>query len=40
MVKQSLLPQYEQWIEESEVLVGGERHVIFFSELSRREDHY
>lgn len=25
-----LLPQYKQWIEESEVLVGGERHLAFF----------
>lgn len=27
-----LLPQYKQWIEESEVLVGGERHLAFFSD--------
>ena len=26
----SLLPQYRQWIMESEVLVGGERHLGFF----------
>lgn len=25
-----LLPQYIRWIEESEVLVGGERHLAFF----------
>lgn len=28
--KESLLPQYIQWIEESEVLVGGERVLSFF----------
>ncbi|MGE6228116.1 precorrin-6y C5,15-methyltransferase (decarboxylating) subunit CbiE [Paenibacillus chitinolyticus] len=27
---ESLLPAYRQWIEESEVLVGGERHLAFF----------
>lgn len=27
---ESLLPQYAQWIEESEVLVGGERVLSFF----------
>ncbi|WP_035102083.1 bifunctional cobalt-precorrin-7 (C(5))-methyltransferase/cobalt-precorrin-6B (C(15))-methyltransferase [Aneurinibacillus terranovensis] len=26
----SLLPLYKKWIEESELLVGGERHVSFF----------
>lgn len=26
----SLLPQYIAWIESSEVLVGGERHLDFF----------
>jgi precorrin-6Y C5,15-methyltransferase (decarboxylating) len=26
----SLLPIYRQWIEESELLVGGERHLAFF----------
>lgn len=26
----SLLPQYRTWIEESELLVGGERHLSFF----------
>jgi len=28
--KESLLPQYIQWIEESEVLVGGERVLSYF----------
>ena len=28
--QESLLPQYAQWIEESEVLVGGERVLSFF----------
>ena len=28
--QESLLPQYAQWIEESEVLVGGERLLAFF----------
>ncbi len=35
--QESLLPQYAQWIEESEVLVGGERVLDFLPELSRRE---
>jgi precorrin-6Y C5,15-methyltransferase (decarboxylating) len=30
--KASLLPIYEQWINESEVLVGGERQLSFFSD--------
>ncbi|WP_134684027.1 precorrin-6y C5,15-methyltransferase (decarboxylating) subunit CbiE [Brevibacillus migulae] len=30
--QKSLLPQYLQWIKESEVLVGGERHLDFFPE--------
>ncbi|AMA71418.1 MULTISPECIES: bifunctional cobalt-precorrin-7 (C(5))-methyltransferase/cobalt-precorrin-6B (C(15))-methyltransferase [Aneurinibacillus] len=29
---ESLLPVYRQWIEESELLVGGERHLGFFPE--------
>jgi precorrin-6Y C5,15-methyltransferase (decarboxylating) len=29
----SLLPLYRQWIEECEVLVGGERHLAFFPEF-------
>ncbi|MFD0694940.1 precorrin-6y C5,15-methyltransferase (decarboxylating) subunit CbiE [Paenibacillus sp. GCM10027628] len=28
--RESLLPQYVKWIEESEVLVGGERNLAFF----------
>ncbi|MDR7317186.1 precorrin-6y C5,15-methyltransferase (decarboxylating) subunit CbiE [Brevibacillus nitrificans] len=28
--QQSLLPLYRSWIEESELLVGGERHLSFF----------
>jgi precorrin-6Y C5,15-methyltransferase (decarboxylating) len=28
--RDSLLPLYRQWIEESELLVGGERHLSFF----------
>ena len=28
--QESLLPQYAQWIEGSEVLVGGERLLAFF----------
>lgn len=27
---ESLLPQYRQWIEDCEVLVGGERVLEFF----------
>ncbi|TGV28986.1 cobalamin biosynthesis protein CbiE, partial [Mesorhizobium sp. M00.F.Ca.ET.186.01.1.1] len=30
--QQSLLPLYRTWIEESELLVGGERHLGFFPE--------
>lgn len=30
--KQSLLPIYEKWIDESDVLVGGERQLAFFPE--------
>jgi precorrin-6Y C5,15-methyltransferase (decarboxylating) len=30
--KQSLLPVYEKWIEESDVLIGGERQLTFFEE--------
>lgn len=33
-----LLPQYLQWIEECELLVGGERHLSFFSNLYKREE--
>lgn len=29
----SLLPLYRQWIEEAELLVGGERHLAFFPEF-------
>lgn len=29
--RQSLLPIYENWIDESEILVGGERQLSFFS---------
>jgi precorrin-6Y C5,15-methyltransferase (decarboxylating) len=28
--RQGLLPLYEKWIDESEVLVGGKRHLAFF----------
>ena len=28
----SLLPLYRTWIEECELLVGGERHLAFFPE--------
>ena len=31
--QQSLLPLYRQWIEEAELLVGGERHLAFFPEF-------
>lgn len=31
--QQSLLPLYRQWIEECELLVGGERHLAFFPEF-------
>lgn len=31
--KDSLLPIYEQWIHESDVLIGGERQLSFFSEF-------
>ncbi|MFF5995689.1 precorrin-6y C5,15-methyltransferase (decarboxylating) subunit CbiE [Lysinibacillus sp. KU-BSD001] len=31
---EGLLPQYRQWIEESEVLVGGERHLDFFPQYN------
>lgn len=30
--QESLLPQYMQWIENCEVLVGGERVLDFFSQ--------
>jgi precorrin-6Y C5,15-methyltransferase (decarboxylating) len=30
--KESLLPLYLKWIEESDVLVGGDRHLSFFPE--------
>lgn len=30
--KQSLLPVYEKWIYESEILVGGERQLSFFAD--------
>lgn len=29
-----LLPQYKRWIEESEVLIGGERHLSFFPDFA------
>ena len=32
--KQSLLPIYERWIDGSEILVGGERQLAFFSDYS------
>lgn len=32
--KHSLLPIYEKWIYESEILVGGERQLAFFSDYS------
>ncbi|MFC0560234.1 precorrin-6y C5,15-methyltransferase (decarboxylating) subunit CbiE [Halalkalibacter alkalisediminis] len=32
--KQSLLPIYEKWIDESEILVGGERQLAFFTDYS------
>ncbi len=32
--KQSLLPIYEKWIYESDVLVGGERHLSFFQDFN------
>ncbi|WP_227935521.1 precorrin-6y C5,15-methyltransferase (decarboxylating) subunit CbiE [Alkalihalobacillus deserti] len=32
--KQSLLPIYENWIYESEILVGGERQLAFFADYS------
>ncbi|WP_332690474.1 precorrin-6y C5,15-methyltransferase (decarboxylating) subunit CbiE [Halalkalibacter lacteus] len=32
--KKSLLPIYEKWIDESEILVGGERQLSFFSDYS------
>lgn len=32
--QQSLLPLYRSWIEESELLVGGERHLSFFPEYA------
>lgn len=28
--KQSLLPLYQEWINESEILIGGKRHLPFF----------
>lgn len=30
--RESLLPIYEKWIDESDVLIGGERHLSFFSD--------
>lgn len=35
--QESLLPQYAQWIEESEVLVGGERILSFFPNYSGKK---
>ncbi len=35
--QESLLPQYMQWIENCEVLVGGERVLDFFPKLYRRK---
>ncbi|WP_243291088.1 precorrin-6y C5,15-methyltransferase (decarboxylating) subunit CbiE [Bacillus sp. FJAT-47783] len=32
--KQSLLPIYEKWINESEVLIGGERQLSFFRDYT------
>lgn len=32
--KDSLLPQYLEWIEQSDVLVGGERHLAFFPQYN------
>ncbi|WP_301171657.1 precorrin-6y C5,15-methyltransferase (decarboxylating) subunit CbiE [Brevibacillus nitrificans] len=32
--QQGLLPLYRSWIEESELLVGGERHLSFFPEYA------
>ena len=32
--KQSLLPLYEKWINESEILIGGKRHLSFFPDYS------
>lgn len=31
--RQSLLPIYQKWIDESEVLVGGKRHLSFFPDF-------
>ena len=31
--KRSLLPIYEKWINESDVLVGGERQLAFFQDF-------
>lgn len=35
--KASLLPLYKQWIDESELLIGGERHLHFFPEYDREK---
>lgn len=32
--KQSLLPVYEKWIYESDLLVGGERQLSFFKDFT------
>ncbi|WP_044893338.1 bifunctional cobalt-precorrin-7 (C(5))-methyltransferase/cobalt-precorrin-6B (C(15))-methyltransferase [Bacillus alveayuensis] len=32
--KESLLPIYEKWIYESDILVGGERHLSFFPDYN------
>ncbi|AGK52167.1 precorrin-6y C5,15-methyltransferase (decarboxylating) subunit CbiE [Bacillus sp. 1NLA3E] len=32
--KQSLLPLYQEWINESEILIGGKRHLSFFPDYS------
>jgi len=34
---EGLLPQYTEWINECDVLVGGERHLQFFSKLNKEK---
>ncbi|MFB3167527.1 precorrin-6y C5,15-methyltransferase (decarboxylating) subunit CbiE [Neobacillus sp. 179-C4.2 HS] len=34
---EGLLPQYTQWINECDVLVGGERHLQFFPEFKKEK---
>lgn len=32
-----LLPQYIEWIEQCDLLVGGERHLAFFPNFTKEK---